>query len=165
MKLYINTKEMAFEEENNLITHEIVLKVSDTEFLCYDYKITLPDNNSFIANTLEIEYEKDKEGNNTDKVKNKMFRVREQNTWWSFPLYEIIDGKITSFDYAQYEYFADADRRMALAKKVNKQYNPPAEAKIQRQTLKAILDHLGIVDEKFEKYNKKVERIIEKNPK
>ena len=91
--------------------------------------------------------------------------MREQKTWNSFPLYEVINNGIVDFDYNNYAYFAGTDRRMVLAQKINNLYNLPSEAKILRKTLKKILDHLGIKDDKFEKYNTKVEKIIEKNPK
>ena len=163
MKLYINTKIMAFNEDN--IEHEIVLFISDKEFYGYDLVIDLPDDDKFIQDTLRIKYKKDKDDKDTDEIEDKQFIVREQKTWNSFPLYEIIEGKIVNFDYAKYAYFSGTDRRMALAQKVNALYNPPSEAKILRKTLKKILDHLGITDESFEKYNNKVETIIKNNPK
>ena len=70
-----------------------------------------------------------------------------------------------SFQWKDYSYFLDTDRRMTLASKINELYNQPSEFKILRKTLKVILDHLGIEDEEFERYNSKVEKIIEKNPK
>jgi len=54
---------------------------------------------------------------------------------------------------------------MVLSRKVNELYNPSAEAKLVRKTLKKILDHLEIKDDNFEKYNDKVNNIINKNPK
>jgi len=140
MKLYLETKLMTLEDEE----HEIILRVKDEEFLGYDRII----NNDVLS--------KNEEGK---------FIVREQKTWWNFPLYEIEDEEIIDFDYNKYSYFADTDRRMALAFKINELYNPPSEAKILRRTLKKILDNLGIVDEDFRKYNDKVEAIISKNPK
>ena len=148
MKLYIEIKEMEFIEDG--IEREIITKVKDIEYLHYDYMIELLDDDVFIQDTL------DEEG---------LFRVREQGTWWSFPMYQIVDGTIVPFDYTQYAYFTDTNRRMALAKKIGKLYNPSSEAKILRTTMKRLLDNLGIIDEKFEKYNTKVEKIIEKNPK
>ena len=133
--LYLDTKLMTFKEDN--IEHEIVLKASIKEFYGYDTKLK----------------------------HSKELIVREEKTWNSFPLYEIAEGKITSFDYTKYQYFTDSNRRMALAFKINDLYNPSSEAKILRKTLKRILDHLGIVDESFEKYNNKVDNIIKKNPK
>lgn len=157
---------MTFKEENHEIEHIIILKISDKEFLCHDYIFELPDNDDFIVDTLEIEYEKDKDGNETDKIINKMFHVREKNTWWSFPLYEIINDQIVSFDYTQYQYFSDTDRRMGLAKKISKLYNPSSEAKILRKTFKYIMDALNIgYPDFFKKYNDKVEDVINKNPK
>ena len=160
MKLYINTKKMTFDEDN--IEHEIILVVSDIEFPCYDLIINLKDNDKFIKDVLKIQYKKDKE--NKDIIEDKQFKVRA-NGWNGFPLYEIVDKKIISFDYTKYQYFADTDRRMVLAFKVNELYNPASEAKILRKTLKIILDYLEITDEKFEKYNKKIGDIIEKNSK
>lgn len=166
MRLYVDVKKMTFEEENNGIEHEIILRVLDRECLCYDYMIELPDDDVFIVNTLEIEFEKDKEGNDNDEIKSKMFCVREKNTWWSFPLYEIINDKIIDFDHTQYSYFIGTERRMTLAKKVNKLYNPSSEAKILRKTFKYIMDTLNIeYPDFFKKYNDKIEDIINKNPK
>jgi len=162
MKLYIDVKDMTFDEDG--IEREIVTKVKNVEFYGYDYIIELSDDDDFIKNTMEIEYEHDKNGN-IEKILSILFRVNEQTTWWSFPLYQIIDGKIVPFDYTQYQYFTDTDRRMALAKKIGKLYNPSSEIKMLRTTIKRLLDNLEITDEKFEKYNTKVEQIIEKNPK
>jgi len=163
MKLYISTKSMTFEEDN--IEHEIVLYISDSEFLGFDILIELPDNDKFIKDTLQIKYKEDKNGKETDEIEYKQFLVREQKTWNSFPLYEIVDGKIIDFDYTRYSYFSGTDRRMVLSRKVNELYNPSAEAKLVRKTLKKILDHLEIKDDNFEKYNDKVNNIINKNPK
>ena len=163
MRLYINIKTLNFDEDN--IEHEIILNILDTEFLGYDLVIDLPDDDKFIKDTLKIEYKKDKDGKDTGEIEDKQFIVREQTTWNSFPLYEVINNGIVDFDYTNYAYFADTDRRMALAQKVNALYNRPSEAKIVRKTLKKILDHLGITDESFEKYNNKVESIIKKIPK
>ena len=165
MKLYINTKNLSFEEENNLIEHEIILNILDTEFYGYDLILDLPDDDKFIKDTLKTKHKKDKDDKDTDEIENKQFMVREQKTWNSFPLYEVIDNEIIKFNYEDYAYFAGTDRRMVLAQKINNLYNLPSEAKILRKTLKKILDHLGIKDDKFEKYNTKVEKIIEKNPK
>jgi len=149
MKLYIDTKKMIFDEDD--VEKEVITKVKNVKFLHYDYVIELPDDDIFIQNN----YHKD----------DNSFHIREENTWWSFPLYQIVDGKIISFDYTKYQYFADTDRRMALAKKINKLYNPASEAKLARKTLKKILDHLEMKDDKFEKYNTKIEQIIIHNPK
>jgi len=165
MKLYINTKKMTFDEENNLIEHEIVFRIMDTEFYGYDKLIKLSGDDKFLKDTLKITYKKDKKNNDTEEINYKQFKIREEDTWWSFPLYEIIDDKIVSFDYTKYQYFANTDRRVILGKKICNLYNIPSELKILRKTLKTILDHLGITDEGFEKYNMKVEAIINKNPK
>ena len=135
MKYYISIKKMTFDEDN--IEREIVLNISDNEFYGYDYIIDKPEG----------------------------FTVREENTWNSFPLYEIINGKIADFDYTQYQYFLDTDRRIDLSIKINQAYNVSSELKILRKTIKHILDHVGLVDADFLKYNEKVVEIIEKNPK
>ena len=163
MKLYIASKLMNFAEDN--IEHEIILRVSDEEFYGYDLIVDLPDNDKFIKNTLKIRYKKDKEGKDTDEIEDKQFIVREQKTWYSFPLYEIIGNEIVDFDCTKYAYFSGTDRRMALAGRINELYNSPSELKILRKALKRILDHIGIVDDNFEKYNSKIEAIINKNPK
>lgn len=163
MKIFINTKKMTFNEEDNLIEHEIVSAVSDEEFMGYDYAIELSDNDKFIKDTLEIEYKKNEQGK--EQIESKQFKVREQKTWWNFPLYEIKDGKIVPFDYKRYVYFARTDRRMILASKINELYNPPSELKILRKTLKIILDKLNIECPEFDTYNKKIEEVVAKNPK
>ena len=92
--------------------------------------------------------------------------VREQETWWSFPKYEIIDDKIIPFEYENYAYFTRTKRRIALASKINEQYNLFAEIKILRKTLKYIMDTLNIeYPDFFKKYNDKIEGLISKNPK
>ncbi len=101
MKLYINTKKLNFDEDN--IEHEIILAVSDLEFYGYDLIIDLKDDDKFIKDTLKIKYEKDKEGK--DVIKDKQFKVRSDG-WNAFPLYEIVDGKITDFDYTKYIKFS-----------------------------------------------------------
>jgi len=141
MKLYISTKKMTFDD----IEHEIILKVREEEFLGYDRIV-----DSDILS-------KNKEG---------IFIVREQATWNSFPLYELKNNKIISFDYTKYAYFMNTDRRAKLARKINELYNPPSEAKILRKTFKYIMDNLDIeYPDFFKKYNEKVEEIITKNPK
>lgn len=164
MKLFINTKKITFGEDN--IEHEIILRIDDVEFYGYDIQIELPDNDKFIKDTLKIIYKKDKNEKDTKEVDHKEFIVREQQTWNSFPLYEIVDGEIVSFDYTQYQYFADTDRRIALAFKITDLYNPPSEAKILRKTFKYIMDTLNIeYPDFFKKFNNKIEAIINKNPK
>lgn len=163
VKIYIDTKKMTFEEDN--IEHEIVLKVSNEEFYGYDIKLGLPANDKFIKDTLKIFYKKNNKGKDTKEIDHKEFIIREQQTWNSFPLYEIVNNKILKFNYKNYTYFNNTNRRMALAFKINELYNQPAEAKLVRKTLKKILDHLEIIDEDFEKYNDGVNEIINKNPK
>jgi len=162
MKLYIEIKKMTFEDG---IEHNIVNRVSDKEFDCYDEIINLSDDDKFIKDTLKIEYKKDDQGKYIEEIEDMYFVTKEQSSWWSFPLYEIVDGEIVDFDYTKYEYFQNTKRRNALTDKINSVYNPNTELKILRKTLKKILDHLGIEDDKFEKYNDKVNNIIEKNPK
>jgi len=164
MKLYINTKKLNFDEDD--IEHEIILSISDEEFYGYDKLIELPDDDKFIKDVLKIEYKKDKEGKKTKEIEYKQFRVREQKTWNSFPLYEIIDEKIINFDYNKYSYFSGTDRRMTLAFKINELYNIPSELKILRKTLKYIMDELKLkYPSDFGIMEKKINEIIEKNPK
>ena len=154
---------MTFIEEDNLIEHEIILATSDREFYGYDLIVNLKDDDKFIKDTLKIKYEKNKE--DKDVIKDKQFKVRADG-WNNFPLYEIVDGKIISFDYNKYKYFSNTDRRIALAFKINDLYNPPAELKILRKTFRYIMDTLDIpYPDYFKKYNNKVEAIINKNPK
>lgn len=151
---------MIFDE--NSIEHEIILVVSDIEFYGYDLIMNLKDNDKFIKDTLKIKYEKDKKGK--DVIRDKQFKVRADG-WDAFPLYEIVDGKIIDFNYIKYDYFANTDRRMTLAFKISDLYNPSSEAKILRKTLKRMLDYLELKDDEFEKYNTKINNLINKNPK
>ena len=163
MKLYIELKEMTFEDG---IEHSIINGIRDEEFAGYDKKIELSDNNKFIKDTLKIEYEKDKDGNDTDEIKNRFFIIKEQETWWNYPLYEFKNGKIINFDYTKYQYFANCERRAMLGEKINHSYNSSSEIKILRKTLKHIMNTLEMSYPKdFEKYNKKIEALIAKNPK
>lgn len=153
---------MNFNEDD--IEHEIILSVRIKEFQGYD--VSVEGDDKFIEDTLKIFYKKDKKGNDTDEIDYKEFIIREQKTWHSFPLYEIVDEKIIDFDYSKYAYFANTDRRARLARKINELYNPPSEAKILRKTFKYIMDTLGILyPEFFAQYDEKVEEIIEKIPK
>jgi len=155
---------MTFEEDN--IEHEIIQSVDDKEFYGYDYMIELPNDDKFIKDTLEITYKKGKKGKDIKKIDNKIFIVTEKETFFSFPLYEIVDNKIISFDYKKYQYFLNQGRRFALGRKINKMYNLYAENKIHRKTLKFILNELKLdYPEFFKKYNDKIEEIINKNPK
>ena len=163
MKIFVSIKSMIFEEDN--IEHEIILFIDNIEFYGYDLIMNLPNDNKFIKDTLKIKYKKDKDGKDTEEIEDKKFVIREQNTWWNYPLYEIIDGEIIDFDYTKYSYFSGTDRRMALTQKVSELYNPSSEAKLIRKTIKKVLDHLEIVDDEFGKYYSKVEAIINKNPK
>lgn len=164
MKLYIGTKKMNFDDDS--VEHEIILKVSDKEFYGYDIKLNLSNDDKFIKDTLKIFYKEDDKEKDTKEIDHKEFIIREQKTWWSFPVYEIVNGEIAKFDYTKYQYFANTDRRMALAFKINDLYNPFSELKILRKTLKYIMDTLDIeYPDFFKKYNKKIEAIINKNPK
>lgn len=151
MKLYLTITKMNFSEDN--IEHCIIRGILNKEFIGYDEIVELPDDDEFIKSTIR----ETKEGI--------VFDIKEKNTWWGLPLYELKDGAIINFDYTQYAYFANTNRRNMLAAKINELYNPSAEAKLVRKTLKKILDHLEIIDEDFEKYNSGVNEIIEKNPK
>ena len=163
MRLFVSIKKMTFEDN---IEHYIINGISNEEFYGYDEIIELDENGKFIKDTFRTIYKKDKDGNDTDEIENEYFIIKEQATWWNFPLYEVIDGEIANFDYTKYSYFKDdTDRRNILAEKIKNLYNPSSEAKLHRKTLKTILDHLEITDEGFEKYNSKVEEVIRKNPK
>ena len=59
MKLYINAKRLSFEEEDNLIEHEIILSVSDEKFYGYDILIELSEDDKFIKDTLKTIYKKE----------------------------------------------------------------------------------------------------------
>jgi len=163
MKLFVSTKKMTFEEDN--IEHEIVLNISDREFLGFDILIELPDNDKFIKDTLQIKYKEDKNDKETDEIEYKQFLVREQKTWNSFPLYEIINGKIVPFNWENYSYFSGTDRRVMLAGKINELFNLPSELKRLRKTIKFILNELKLDCPEFQKYNDKIEGMIKKNPK
>jgi len=164
MRLYIETKKMTFTED--AIEHEIILKVSEKKFYGYDVRVELSNDDKFIKDTLKIFYKRGKRKEYIKKIDHKEFMIREQQTWYSFPLYEIVDGEIVSFDYTQYQYFANTGRRLALAFKVSDLYEPYAEVKILRKTFKYIMDTLNIeYPDFFKKYNDKVEELIAKNPK
>lgn len=135
--IYLQTKKMTFDEEDNLIEHEIILDISDVD--------------NYSDYSLDIEWDF-----NT-KVKD--------DSWYSFPLFEYKDNRIIPFDYTKYIYFANTDRRIALASKINELFNPSAEIKIIRQTLKFILDKLKLDYPEFLLYNNKVEELINKIPK
>lgn len=166
MKLYIDTKKLNFEEEDNLIEHEIILNVSDKKFYGYDISVNLKNDDKFIKDTLKIEYKRNEEGKKTDEIDYKGFVIKEQETWNSFPLYEIVDEEIIPFDYSRYAYFVNTDRRVVLAFKINDLYNYSSEAKVLRKTFKYIMDTLDIgYPDFFKKYNDKIEEIINKNPK
>jgi len=163
MKLYLSIKKMIFEEDD--IEHNIINGMLDKEYLGYDEIIELSDDNKFIKDTLKIIYKKDDKGKDTEEIERNVFDIREKNTWWGFPLYELKDGKIISFDCSRYAYFSNTDRRNMLAQKINQLYNPSSEKKILRKTLKFILKELKLDCPDFLLYNEKVEEIIEKNPK
>ena len=143
MLVYLEIREMTFEDS---IEHKILLRASKEDFPSCDEAIET-----------QYKLEETEDG--------KHFITREQETWFSFPLYELKNGKIKDFDYTKYEYFNNSVRREILVEKISDLYHPSSEAKILRKTLKKILDHLGIEDESFNKYNNKVEAIINKNPK
>jgi hypothetical protein len=165
MKLYIKITKMNFKEDD--IEHNIIRGMLDKKFLGYDEIVELPDNDKFIKDTLKIIYIKDKRGEDTKEIKETAFTIREQNTWWGFPLYELKEGKIIPFDYNKYSYFAaNTDRRMMLAGRISQLYNPSSEMKILRKTLKYIMDNLELnYPDEFSIMDKKIEEIIKKNPK
>ena len=157
---------MTFDEEDNLIEHEIILSIKDKEFYGYDSIIELSDDDKFIKDILKIIYKKNKNEEYTKEIDHKRFIVREEKTWWSFPKYELIDNKIVNFNYIKYSYFTNTDRRISLAVKINDLYNPSSEAKILRKTLKYLMDNLNIpYPDFFKKYNDKIEATINRNPK
>ena len=119
MILYLETKLMTLEDGD----HEIILRADDKEFFGYDRII----NNDILS-----------------KNEEDIYIVKEQETWWSFPLYEFKNDEIIPFDYTKYNYFVNTDRRMALAEKINILYNAPSELKILRETLKYIMDELHL---------------------
>ena len=141
MKLYIEIKFMDFEDGE----HELILRVSEEEFLGYD-KIIESDILS-----------KNEEGK---------YIVREQKSWWSFPLFELKNSKIIPFDYTKYSYFQNTERRNMLAFKISELYNMPSELKIFREIINYILKELKLdIPDDYDKMNKKIEEVIKKNPK
>ena len=163
MRLFLLIKKMTFEEDD--IEHNIINGVLDKEFLGYDEIIELTDE-QFLKDTMRIIYKKDDKGNDTEEIDCRVFDIREKNTWWGFPLYELKDGAIVNFDYTQFSYFADTNRRNMLASKITELYHPNSELKIIRQTSKYIMDTLNIeYPSFFQKYSDKVEAIINRNPK
>jgi len=162
MKLYISFTKMDFEEDG--IEHNIIRGMSDKEFLTYDEMVEFPNDDKFIKKVYKEVYKKDKAGKDTKEIESKMFLIKEG--WEGLPLYEFKDGEIISFDYKKYAYFAGTARRGMLKKRISQIYNPPAEAKILRKTLKYMMGNLNIpYPDYFKKYNDKIEEIINKNPK
>ena len=137
--MYIQLKTLTLEDGD----HEVVLNASDEFFLAHDIEIDC----------------------DIIKKRNDKYIVREQETWDSLPIYEIVDGNVMNFNPYDYVYFTKMKRRKALSGKIRKQYNLSAEIKTMRKTLNKILKHIELKDESFDKYNKKVENIIEKIPK
>ena len=141
MILYLETKLMTFEDGE----HEIILRADDKDFFGYDRIV-----NSDILS----------------KDAKDIYIVREQETWWSFPLYEFKDDEIIPFDHTQYSYFVNTERRMALAEKINILYNVPSELKILRETLAYIMNELHLIfPSDYDIMNTKINEVIAKNPK
>ena len=162
MRLYLAITKMDFEEDD--IEHNIIRGMSDKEFLTYDEVVELPNNDKFIKNVVRITYKKDKNSKDTKEIESKIFLIKEG--WEGLPLYEFKNGKIIPFDYTKYAYFAGTRRRGMLKKRISEIYNPPSEKKMLRKTLKYIMDILDIeYPDFFKKYNDKIERIINENPK
>ena len=162
MRLYLAITKMDFEEDD--IEHNIIRGMSDKEFLTYDEVVELPNNDKFIKNVVRITYKKDKNSKDTKEIESKIFLIKED--WEGLPLYEFKNGKIIPFDYTKYAYFAGTRRRGMLKKRISEIYNPPSEKKMLRKTLKYIMDILDIeYPDFFKKYNDKIERIINENPK
>lgn len=144
MLVYLEIRKMTFEDD---IEHQIILRASKEDFDTCD-------------ETVETEREL------TETEDSKHFITREQETWFSFPLYELKDKEIKDFNYIQYQYFINSDRREMLVHKISDLYNFSSEAKILRKTLRYIMDTLNIgYSDSFKKYNEKIEEIIKKNPK
>ena len=61
--------------------------IKDIEFYGYDLLIELPDDDKFIKNTFFLFYKKGKDGKNTKKIEDKIFKIREDKSWWNFPNY------------------------------------------------------------------------------
>ena len=141
MILYLETKIITLEDGD----HEIVLRANDKESPGYDRTVDV------IVLAID-EYNK--------------YIVREQVSWWSFPLYEVKDDQMIPFDYTQYAYFNNTERRNKLAERISEYFPISAELKILRKTLRYIMDY-GLIPypEFFEKYDARVEELIEKNPK
>ncbi|GAH38289.1 unnamed protein product [marine sediment metagenome] len=164
MKLYLSIKKMTFEEDD--IEHNIINGVFDKEYFGYDEIIELPNNSRFVKDILRVVYKKNKDGKETKEIEHKQFIVREQKTWWNFPLYELKDGKIKKFNYKEYAYFEqNTDRRNTLAEKINNLYSGSSEFKILRKTIKYLLGELKIDYPDFTIMNNKIEDVINKNPK
>ena len=164
MKLYLSITKMNFEEDN--IEHNIIRGMLGKEFAGYDETIELPDDDKFIKDTMKIVYKKDKKGEDTEEIESKQFIIREQKTWWSFPLFELKNGKIIDFDYTKYSYFQNTERRNMLAFKISELYNISGELKILRETINYILKELKLdIPDNYDKMNKKIEEVIKKNPK
>ena len=162
MKLYLAITKMNFKEDG--IEHNIIRGMGDKEFLTYDEIVKLPDDDKFIKDVVKITYKKDKSGKDTKEIESKIFLIKEG--WEGLPLYEFKDGEIIPFDYTKYAYFAGTRRRGMLRKRISEIYNPPSEAKTLRKTLKYIMDTLDMdYPDFFEKYNRKIEEVINKNPK
>ena len=111
MILYLETKTITLEDGD----HEILLRANDKESPGYDRVI---DSNILVTD----EYNK--------------YIVREQVSWWSFPLYEFKNDQIIPFDHTQYAYFTGTDRRNKLAERISEYFPVSAELKILRKTLK-----------------------------
>ena len=164
MKLYLSITKMNFEEDN--IEHNIIRGMLGKEFAGYDETIELPDDDKFIKDTMKIVYKKDKKGEDTEEIESKQFIIREQKTWWSFPLFELKNGKIIDFDYTKYAYFQNTKRRNMLASKIDELYNISGELKVLRETINYILKELKLdIPDDYDKMNTKIKEIINKNPK
>lgn len=169
MKIYLDLKPMTFEEENNEIEHQIINGAREDEYYGYDKVIDLPEDDSFIKKTRHIIYKRNIITGKNEGIDYIQYVTKEQKTWWNFPLYELKNGEIIDFDYSQYDYFSNTERRVTLGNKITKQYNIPSELKILRKAIEQIIGHLDIKNSKnfeaFNKYNQKVENIIKKYPK
>lgn len=169
MKIYLELKPMTFEEENNEIEHYLIFGAREEEFYGYDEILELPESHWFITKARKEVYRKNMLTGKNEGLEYVQYIVKEQGSWFNFPLYELKAGEIIEFDFTAYSYFSNTDRRIMLGRKVSRQYNVSAELKILRKTIEQVIEHLSIKDssnlQSFKKYNNRIENIIKKYPK
>jgi hypothetical protein len=169
MKIYLELKPMTFEEENNEIEHCLIFGAREEYFYGYDEILELPENHWFIKKARKEVYRKNILTGKNEGIDYIQYVTKEQKSWYNYPLYELKNGEIIEFDFTEYQYFSNTDRRIMLGRKVSRQYNISAELKILREAIKNIAEQTGIKNNKelelFNKYNNRVENIINKFPK